>query len=59
MAYQRDRISSLVCGTAGWMGSPGSRGRYVGPVPGYGVLDLNGSYRLTSHITAGVRRSDT
>jgi outer membrane receptor protein involved in Fe transport len=28
-------------------------GIYVGPVPSYGVLDLNGSYRLTEHITAG------
>jgi outer membrane receptor protein involved in Fe transport len=25
-----------------------------GPVPSYGVFDLNGSYRLTSHIAAGV-----
>ncbi len=28
-------------------------GIYVGPVPSYGVLDLNGSYKLTEHITAG------
>jgi outer membrane receptor protein involved in Fe transport len=28
-------------------------GIYVGQVPNYGVLDLNGSYRLTEHITAG------
>ena len=28
-------------------------GIYVGAVPRYGVVDLNGSYRLTAHITAG------
>jgi len=28
-------------------------GIYVGTVPRYAVLDLNGSYRLTTHITAG------
>ena len=29
-------------------------GIYVGPVPSYGVVDLNGSYKLTKQITAGV-----
>ena len=29
-------------------------GIYVGQVPSYGVVDLNGSYRLTRQITAGV-----
>ena len=28
-------------------------GIYVGQVPSYGVVDLNGSYRLTKQITAG------
>jgi len=28
-------------------------GIYVGPVPGYGVFDLNGGYRVTEHITVG------
>ena len=51
-AYQRDRISSSV--RYRWVdGFPWLAGTYVGPVPSYGVLDLNGSYRLTNHITAG------
>jgi outer membrane receptor protein involved in Fe transport len=28
-------------------------GIYVGQVPSYGVLDFNGSYKLTRHVTAG------
>jgi outer membrane receptor protein involved in Fe transport len=28
-------------------------GIYVGQVPSYGVLDLNGSCRITEHVTAG------
>jgi outer membrane receptor protein involved in Fe transport len=28
-------------------------GIYVGPVPSYGVFDLNGRYRLTKHMTVG------
>jgi outer membrane receptor protein involved in Fe transport len=51
-AYERDRISSSV--RYRWVdGFPWLAGTYVGPVPSYGVLDLNGSYRLTSHITVG------
>jgi hypothetical protein len=34
-------------------GFPWLAGTDVGPVPSYGVVDLNGSYRLTRHITAG------
>ena len=28
-------------------------GIYAGPVPSYGVFDLNASFKLTDHITAG------
>jgi len=52
MAYERARISRSVryrwVDAFTWLA-----GMYGGPVPSYGVLDLNGSYRLTSHITAG------
>jgi outer membrane receptor protein involved in Fe transport len=52
MSYERDRISGL--GRYRWAdGFPWLAGTYVGPVPSYGVVDLNGSYRLTSHITVG------
>jgi outer membrane receptor protein involved in Fe transport len=52
IAYERDRISSSV--RYRWVdGFPWLAGMYAGPVPSYGVLDLNGSYKLTKHITAG------
>jgi len=52
MAYERNRISSSVryrrVDRFPWV-----VGIYTGPVPSYSVVDLNGGYRLTSHITAG------
>ena len=37
-----------------WVDSfPWLSGIYVGQVPSYGVLDFNGSYKLTTHVTAG------
>jgi outer membrane receptor protein involved in Fe transport len=52
LAYERDRISSSM--RYRWVnGFPWLAGMYGGPVPSYGVLDLNGSYRLTRHIAAG------
>jgi outer membrane receptor protein involved in Fe transport len=52
MAYERDRIGSSV--RYRWVdGFPWLAGMYSGPVPSYGVVDLNGSYRLTSHVTVG------
>ena len=51
-AYARGRIGSELryrwVDAFQWLS-----GIYVGPVPSYGVLDLNGSYKLTEHITAG------
>ena len=45
-AYERDRFSSsLRYRWVDWF--QWLSGTYVGPVPSYGVLDLNGSYRLT------------
>jgi outer membrane receptor protein involved in Fe transport len=52
MAYERARISS----SARYRGVdafPWLVGMYGDRVRSYGVLHLNGSYRLTSHITAG------
>jgi iron complex outermembrane recepter protein len=52
MAYQRDRINGSL--RYRWVhGFPWLAGMYAGPVPSYDVLDLNGSYRLTSHVTVG------
>jgi outer membrane receptor protein involved in Fe transport len=52
MAYQRDRIDGSL--RYRWVdGFPWLAGMYAGPVPSYDVLDLNGSYRLTSHVTVG------
>jgi outer membrane receptor protein involved in Fe transport len=51
-AYARGRLSSTL--RYRWVDSfPWLSGIYVGPVPRYGVSDLNGSYRLAEHITAG------
>jgi outer membrane receptor protein involved in Fe transport len=51
-AYARTRFSSTL--RYRWVDSfQWLAGIYVGPVPSYGVVDLNGSYRLTEHITAG------
>jgi outer membrane receptor protein involved in Fe transport len=52
VAYGRDPFSGAL--RYRWVDAfPWLSGIYVGPVPSYGVLDLNGSYRLTQHITAG------
>jgi len=52
MKYERDRISSSL--RYRWVNRfPWVVGMYSGPVPRYGVVDLNGSYRVTPHITAG------
>jgi outer membrane receptor protein involved in Fe transport len=52
VVYERRRISGA--GRYRWVdGFPWLAGTYVGPVPSYGVLDLNGSYRLTGQITVG------
>ena len=52
MAYGRDRINGSV--RYRWVnGFPWLAGTYAGPVPSYGVLDLNASYKLTKRITAG------
>lgn len=52
MAYERDRISGSA--RYRWVdGFPWLAGMYAGPVPSYGVLDLNGGYRITRHVTAG------
>src|SRR5687768_8044975 len=50
--YERARISSSVR-YQWWMRSRLWRGCMVARFRAKGVLDLNGSYRLTSHITAG------
>jgi outer membrane receptor protein involved in Fe transport len=52
MAYAHNRIGSSV--RYRWVdGFPWLAGTYSGPVPSYGVVDLNGSYRLTRHVTVG------
>ncbi|HEU5254772.1 MAG TPA: TonB-dependent receptor [Vicinamibacterales bacterium] len=52
MAYDRNRIGGSV--RYRWVDAfPWLAGMYAGPVPSYGVLDLNASYRLTRHVTAG------
>ena len=44
MAYERNRISGSVC--IRWVDRfPWVVGMYAGPVPSYGVADLNGGYR--------------
>src|SRR5688572_26501935 len=50
--YERARISSSVR-YRWWMRSRLRRGCMVARFRATGVLDLNGSYRLISHITAG------
>jgi outer membrane receptor protein involved in Fe transport len=51
-AYAQGRISSAL--RYRWVDSfPWVAGVYVGTVPSYGILDLNASYRLTAHLTAG------
>jgi outer membrane receptor protein involved in Fe transport len=52
MAYERNRISGSV--RYRWVDRfPWVVGMYAGSVPSYGVVDLNGGYRLTRHVTAG------
>jgi outer membrane receptor protein involved in Fe transport len=51
-AYARGPVSSTL--RYRWVDSfQWLAGIYAGPVPKYGVLDVNGSYRLAAHITAG------
>jgi len=45
--------SAVHCSTDGWDSFPWQAGIYVGPVASYGVLDVNGTYRLTKDITVG------
>jgi len=52
-AHARGRLSAVL--RYRWVDSfPWLSGIYAGPVPRYGVADLNGSYSLAEHITAGV-----
>jgi outer membrane receptor protein involved in Fe transport len=52
-SYEQGRIDSSL--RYRWVDSfPWLAGVYVGPVPSYSVVDLNGSYKITEHVTAGV-----